>query len=146
MFHFVGISLNPSNDVYRISGLGAPYNRMDELQSSVLPYCIPNQKGSDICSHHSPLHRDSTDNTDSNPSVSGVRVSRDPAPGRCSFQNCSVHSRPVQTIRVRIQSNLFYSSVFKPKQFYLRPSLLTSHNRHAAAIVHDFPDSFPVTV
>ena len=76
MFHFVGFSLNPSNDVYRISGLGAPYNRMDELQSSVLPYCIPNQKGSDIA--HTTLRY--TNSTDSNPSVSRVPVSRDPGP------------------------------------------------------------------
>ena len=79
MFHFVGFSLNPSNDVYRISGLGAPYNRMDELQSSVLPYCIPNQKGSDIA-HINLRYTNSTDNTDSNPSVSRVPVSRDPGP------------------------------------------------------------------
>ena len=79
MFHFVGFSLNPSNDVYRNSGLGAPYNRMDELQSSVLPYCIPNQKGSDIA-HINLRYTNSTVNTDSNPSVSGVRVSRDPGP------------------------------------------------------------------
>ena len=136
MFHFVGFSLNPSNDVYRNSGLGAPYNRMDELQSSVLPYCIPTPKGSDICSHHSPLHKLHRQH----------RLQPVCFPCACvtwSRPSAAVPFRTVQFLHFRHKPNRFkfraicFSLLFT-NQFISFSSLLTSHNRHAAAIVHDF--------
>ena len=127
MFHFVGFSLNPSNDVYRISGLGAPYNRMDELQSSVLPYCIPIPKGSDICSHQSPLHK-------------LHRPHRlQPVCFRCACvpwprPSAAVPFRTVQFLHFRHKPNRFkfraicFSLLFI-NQFISFSSLLTSHKR-----------------